>query len=183
MKKSFSSESRLNHSDQSQDVPTHKHSASCKCFIVPLSVLERLSKDKKLSADERKSFADAAQVSTEMRKTRIANGKMSNLSQSILPTSFTAASAAAVGPPAVSVFNCGNGTSLPGTPVVNPGSFADPTIKRTFVETTAVATFYKTLFGRNSIDNANMTLLSSVHFSVKHNNAFWDGTQMTYEEE
>lgn len=180
MKKSLSSKSGLSGSVQSQGVSSHTHFGTCKCFIVPQSVLERLSKDKKLSAEEQKSFADAAQLSKEVRKMRISNGKLSTLSQSILPTSFTVAAAAAVAPPAVSVFNCNNGTSLPGTPVVNPGSSADATAKRTFTETTEVAKFYKTLFGRNSIDNANMTLLSSIHYSVKYNNAFWDGTQMTY---
>src|SRR5262249_6946296 len=54
------------------------------------------------------------------------------------------------------------------------------TAKRAFVETTAVASFYQTLFGRNSVDNAGKTLLSSIHYSVKYNNAFWNGSQMTY---
>ena len=36
------------------------------------------------------------------------------------------------------------------------------------------------VFGRNSIDNAGMTLMSSVHFGVRYNNAFWNGSQMIY---
>jgi Zn-dependent metalloprotease len=180
MKKNSMSKAGLNGSIHGQDIASIRHSGSCKCFIVPQSVLERFSKDKKLSVEERKSFADTAQFSKEVRKMRIAKGKFSNLSQSILPTSFSATAEATVGPPAVSVFNCGNGTSLPGTPIVNPGSSTDATAKRAFIESTEVASFYKTLFGRNSVDNANMTLLSSIHYSVKYNNAFWDGTQMTY---
>lgn len=33
---------------------------------------------------------------------------------------------------------------------------------------------------RNSIDNAGFKLLSYVHYSNSYNNAFWDGTRMTY---
>ena len=46
--------------------------------------------------------------------------------------------------------------------------------------TTDVAKFYKAAFGRNSIDNAGMTLLSNIHYNRLYNNAFWDGSQMTY---
>ncbi len=34
--------------------------------------------------------------------------------------------------------------------------------------------------GRNSIDNAGMTLNSYLHYSVGYFNAFWDGSRMTY---
>ena len=64
--------------------------------------------------------------------------------------------------------------------MANPGSSSDGTAKRAFVETSAVADFYEKLFGRNSVDNAGKTLLSSIHYSVNYNNAFWNGSQMTY---
>ncbi|NCF73322.1 MAG: peptidase M4 family protein [Gammaproteobacteria bacterium] len=46
----------------------------------------------------------------------------------------------------------------------------------------AIATYdyYHTNHGRDSIDNAGMTLVSRVHYDRNYNNAFWDGTQMTY---
>jgi Zn-dependent metalloprotease len=40
--------------------------------------------------------------------------------------------------------------------------------------------YYKTKFGRNGIDNNDMTMKSSVHLSVNLNNAFWNGYQMMY---
>lgn len=40
--------------------------------------------------------------------------------------------------------------------------------------------FYKNLFNRNSLDNNGMSLISTVHYGSKYNNAFWDGTQMVY---
>lgn len=40
--------------------------------------------------------------------------------------------------------------------------------------------FYKNLFSRNSLDNAGMGIISTVHYSRSYNNAFWDGSQMVY---
>ena len=39
---------------------------------------------------------------------------------------------------------------------------------------------YKTLFGRDSFDNAGATLISTVHYGTNYVNAYWDGTQMVY---
>src|SRR6516162_3909174 len=147
----------------------------CHCFIIPLHVLERFAKDKKLSAEARKAFADAARFEKEWRKVRTAQSRLARLARTILPSAL-----AAPGPPAITVYNCAHGNTLPGTPVANPGSSSDATAKRAFVETSAVADFYHKLFGRNSVDNAGKTLLSSVHYSVNYNNAFWNGSQMTY---
>jgi len=40
--------------------------------------------------------------------------------------------------------------------------------------------FYLQVFGRNSLDDNGMQLISSAHFGRNYNNAFWDGAQMTY---
>jgi Zn-dependent metalloprotease len=157
------------------DVRSNAQGCACHCFIIPHKVLERFARDKKLSAEERKVFADAAQFDTEWRKVRTAQSKLARLAHTILPTGLTVA-----GPPAITVYDCAHGNTLPGTPLSTPGSSSDATAKRAFVETSAVAEFYQKLFGRNSVDNAGKTLLSSIHYSVNYNNAFWNGTQMTY---
>jgi Zn-dependent metalloprotease len=141
-------------------------------------VLERFAADKKLSAQQRQYFVDAVKLEKDWRAARAATAKLAVRYQSLLPTAVNALAAAA--PPAVLVFDCGHGTTLPGTPVNNPGTSPDGSARRTFDETTAVVHFYQTLFGRNSLDNAGMTLLSSIHFSVNYNNAGWNGTQMKY---
>lgn len=153
------------------------HNSECQCFIVPLKVLERFARDTKLPTETRKAFADATTFEKEWRKVRTARGKLSRLAKSILPTSFAAVAA---GPPPVLVFDCAHGNTLPGAPVSTPGSSTDGTAKRAFVVASAVADFYQKAFGRSSIDNAGMTLISSVHYSVNYNNAFWNGSQMTY---
>lgn len=40
--------------------------------------------------------------------------------------------------------------------------------------------YYQSVFGRNSLDNAGMQMVSSAHFGRNYNNAFWNGSQMTY---
>jgi bacillolysin len=46
----------------------------------------------------------------------------------------------------------------------------------------AIATYdyYSNNYGRDSINGTGMTLKSRAHYSRNYNNAFWDGTQMTY---
>lgn len=39
---------------------------------------------------------------------------------------------------------------------------------------------YYEVFGRDSFDNAGATLTGTVHYGVRYDNAFWDGTQMVF---
>jgi Zn-dependent metalloprotease len=82
--------------------------------------------------------------------------------------------------PAVTVYDCKHTQTLPGTPIASPGDASDGATKRAFDETTKVAEFYKQVFGRNSIDNAGMTMMSSIHYGNRFNNAMWNGSQMVY---
>ncbi len=40
--------------------------------------------------------------------------------------------------------------------------------------------FYEDHHGRNSIDNAGLDIVSSVHYDSNYDNAFWNGTQLIY---
>lgn len=148
---------------------------ACHCFIIPYNVLERFAQDPELSTAQRKVFADAAQFEIGWRKVRVAQSNLDHMAQTLLPSALASPT-----PPTIAVNDCANSTTLPGSPIANPGSSSDATAKQAFVETSAVADFYQQLFGRNSVDNAGKTLLSSIHYSVSYNNAFWNGSQMTY---
>lgn len=169
----------LNLNNRADTVSDHFHFHGCMgaCFIIPPKVLERLSRDRKLSAKARKAFADTARFEKEWRELRAVRTRLSLVAQQVLPSALAAPRHR---PPAVTVFDCNHRTALPGTLVSNPKTSSDATAKRTFVETTDVAKFYKKLFNRNAIDNAGMALISSIHYSVKYNNAFWNGGQMVY---
>jgi Zn-dependent metalloprotease len=153
------------------------HSCGCPCFIIPAKILRRLSKDKRLSAAARKAFADTARFESEWRRAREVRSQVAMSALKMLPSGLTVVP---VAPPAVPVFDCQHHTTLPGVSISNPGSSSDSTCKRAFVETKAVAKFYRSAFSRNSIDDAGIALISSIHYSVDYNNAFWNGGQMTY---
>jgi Zn-dependent metalloprotease len=40
--------------------------------------------------------------------------------------------------------------------------------------------FFQGILNRDSIDGLGMNLIANVHYGKKYNNAFWDGTQMTF---
>ncbi|WP_311079688.1 M4 family metallopeptidase [Paenibacillus polymyxa] len=40
--------------------------------------------------------------------------------------------------------------------------------------------YYKSKFGRDSVDGRGLQLRSTVHYGSRYNNAFWNGEQMTY---
>jgi hypothetical protein len=147
----------------------------CMCFVVPRDVLTRLAQDRELSAELRKGMFATAQISHEIRELRSQAARLTSVAMAHAGALVELAPA-----PAVTVYDCKHTQTTPGTPVPNPGSSSDPTAKRAFNETTSVAQFYKDVFNRNSIDNHGMTMMSSIHYGSKFNNALWNGSQMIY---
>ena len=153
---------------------------ACSCFIIPDDVLERFASDPELSDEVRQNFHHSAAISKRVRAVRDQNNALTLTAISLPfprpPFPFPLPHRLPIG----QVFDCHHGTTLPGAAVANPGTSADPTIKRAYVEEESVAQFYWKIFKRDSIDGNHMTLISSVHFGVNYNNAFWNGAQMTY---
>ncbi|MBC7996295.1 MAG: M4 family metallopeptidase [Leptolyngbya sp.] len=56
----------------------------------------------------------------------------------------------------------------------------DPEVDKAFEFTGDIRSYYKDVHGRNSIDGKGMKMSSTVNYGVNFENAFWDGTQMTY---
>ncbi len=147
----------------------------CVCSIIPKDVLERFASDRNLTAELRKAAADSARITDVLRSLRKQAGELTSL------TIASGAHLVELAPaPGITVYNCKHTQNLPGTPVPAAKSSRDATAKHAFVETTEVAKFYKVVFGRNSIDNAGMTMMSSIHFGKNFNNAMWNGNQMLY---
>src|SRR3974390_49611 len=73
----------------------------CQCYIVPKKVLLRFSRDKKLSAARRKSFADAARFDDEWRKLRLAHTLLSSKARTLL-----AAAPPSVAPAVITGYYC-----------------------------------------------------------------------------
>ena len=80
------------------------------------------------------------------------------------------------------VYTANTGTSLPGTLVRSEGSasVADVAVNEAYDGSGATFDLYNDVFGRNSIDNNGLKLISTVHYGKNYDNAFWDGEQMVY---
>lgn len=72
--------------------------------------------------------------------------------------------------------SCGNLVSSSSNPI-NTG---DNAIDSAHNYAIATYNYYSANHGRDSIDNNGMTMRSRVHYGNNYNNAFWDGSQMTY---
>ena len=60
------------------------------------------------------------------------------------------------------------------------GPSGDPAIDEAYDGAGHTWDLYYDVFGRNSVDNKGMHLLSTVHYGQGYDNAFWDGEQMVY---
>lgn len=71
---------------------------------------------------------------------------------------------------------------LPGLTVRCEGDPAseDRAVNEAYDGADSVYDFYRGVLGRDSIDGKGLELVSSVHYGVRFDNAFWNGTQMVY---
>ncbi|NTX10939.1 M4 family metallopeptidase [Myxococcus sp. CA051A] len=80
------------------------------------------------------------------------------------------------------VYSANNGSTTPGTLKRSEGQAAigDAHVDMNYDQLGYTYNCYQTLFGRDSINNAGATLISTVHYGSNYVNAYWDGTQMVY---
>ncbi len=80
------------------------------------------------------------------------------------------------------VYNANNTTGNPQIPFTDPDGFfeADPTANEVHWATEKTYEYFLNTHGRNSLDDNGMALFSWIHFRTNYNNAFWNGSWMTY---
>jgi Zn-dependent metalloprotease len=80
------------------------------------------------------------------------------------------------------VYNTNHTDELPGTMVRKEGQSAtsDATVNAAYDNAGVCYNFYKTKFNRDSYDGKGAGMVSTVHYEVDFNNAFWNGEQMVY---
>jgi len=148
------------------------------CSIAPPDLLAWLASQG--SQEEREAAIQSLATSAAMRSRRAVLGHFSReLNQNI-----GLIGVGSLTEQGVTVYdNQTNGRNfLPGVKKRGVGDplAADPAVNEAFDGSSATATFYLDVLGRNSLDNAGMELISSVHYGVGFDNAFWDGSQMVY---
>jgi vibriolysin len=81
-----------------------------------------------------------------------------------------------------STYNLNHGTTLPGLLARSEGQGPVGEVDVDFAHDFAGDTYdcYQAIFERDSVDNAGLSLTSSVHYSTNYVNAFWNGSQMVY---
>jgi len=81
-------------------------------------------------------------------------------------------------------YTANHSTTLPGTLVCDESNptctSGDLAAKNAHKFAGQTYNFYYTRHGRDSIDNAGMTLISTTHYNNNFCNAFWNGSQMVY---
>jgi Zn-dependent metalloprotease len=80
------------------------------------------------------------------------------------------------------IYTAGNGSSLPGTLVRSEGQAptGDAAADEAYTGLGATFDLYWNIFQRNSIDNAGMNMLGTVHYLQGYDDAFWNGAQMVF---
>lgn len=86
------------------------------------------------------------------------------------------------GPANRRVYDAKEKTSLPGEKArfENEAPTGNSEVDKAYDYTGVVRDFYKNVYNRNSIDAKGMDLVSTVNYGRSYENAFWNGSQMTY---
>jgi len=81
-----------------------------------------------------------------------------------------------------SIYDAHNTTRLPGTLVRSEGQgpTGDDAVDEAYDYMGDTFDLYWNVYGRDSIDNAGLPLVGSVHYDVDYDNAFWNGEQMVF---
>ncbi|MFD5679185.1 M4 family metallopeptidase [Streptomyces bacillaris] len=142
------------------------------CTIVPPHVLDKLSH----SGDPR--LADPARHTLEADGLRRDRRRLTALAAA--PP--TPPGGAVPSKPHRTLYDCENGTSLPGTKVRDEGDkpTSDASVNRAYAGLGATFELLLSAYGRSSIDGKGLPLIGSVHYGHEYNNAFFDGEQMVF---
>jgi Zn-dependent metalloprotease len=150
----------------------HDGSACIHCIIAPY-VIEHMAKHK--DAAIRKLAMEVIESAAEARAMRTMMATMPSMAAIPSPGSRKHRL----------IYNLNNKgmSDLPGTLMREEGKpwkKKDKAGEEAYRHAGYVYDFYKKIFGRNSMNDNGMSLISSVHLGRNHNNAYWNGEQMIY---
>jgi Zn-dependent metalloprotease len=142
------------------------------CSIVPPYLFDAMARS--ADADVQEAVRNTREADVIFRTTRanfIASTPMSKLSL-----------AATSEPLRRVVFDCESTNDLARRQVLVEGGAvpADDSVREAYAGAETTWNFYNQIFQRSSVDNQGLTLVSSVHYRRRYNNAVWNGQQMAY---
>jgi len=144
----------------------HRHSIFC---ILPPHMLEEIAKSG--DPEHREWALKTLAVDSTMRSERVTEQLLR------VPTA-----ALATPHKERSIYTANHGTTLPGTLARSEAQAAtgDAAIDEVYDGFGATFDLYWSIFNRNSIDNAGLSLIGTVHYGQNYDNAFWNGSQMVF---
>jgi Zn-dependent metalloprotease len=149
----------------------HRHSIFC---ILPPHILRNIARNG--SQAEREAALDTLALDNTMRTNRLtyslAGGiKVPHPAEGMTPPS-----------PKRTIHDAGHSQNLPGKLLRSEGQspVTDTAVNQAYDGLGDTFSFYLDVYHRNSIDNAGLPLVASVHYGKKYDNAFWDGQQMVF---
>lgn len=156
-------------------------SAHARCQIAPPDLLARLAAEGE--AAQREAAIQTLAASASLRTQRGLLGRFRR-ELGVGVAELAGMAGVELGKAVQTVYdNRNNGRSfLPGVRVRgdDDGPVDDPAVNDAFDSTEATYDFYHEIFARDSLDGDGMELVSTVHYGVDFDNAFWNGAQMVY---
>lgn len=149
----------------------HRHSIFC---ILPPHVLRNIARNG--NKEEREAALNTLGLDGSIRTARLTYSLSGGLK---VPHPEAAAA-----PPQEkrSVYDAKHLQALPGklARAEGQGSTSDLAVNQAYDGLGDTFNFYLKAYSRNSIDNAGMPLVASVHYAKNYDNAFWNGQQMVF---
>ncbi|HET7488884.1 MAG TPA: M4 family metallopeptidase [Acidimicrobiales bacterium] len=148
-----------------------------RCYILPPVILTRVAEQG--TAEDRDAAFNTLASSAGMRARRAV---LQRLGQEVSPSLMGSLFKPKGERRTVYDMENGGGGSLPGVKVRGEGDppSKDTSVNEAYDGADATYDFYKDILDRDSLDGNGMELISSVHYGVDFDNAFWQGTQMVY---
>jgi len=145
--------------------------SSCFCSIVPPYLLKSLA-----------TSCDDARVKRAVVETQAADRTLRATRTSLLGSPLVRDFVPQPASLRRRVFDCEHSSDLTRRQVLEEGGRIpdDVAVKEAYAGAGETWQFYHDLFDRSSIDNAGLTIVSSVHYRLRYSNAIWNGYQMVY---
>jgi Zn-dependent metalloprotease len=169
----------LHPSDQSRTDRRRSCAAAPCCFIAPPDLLARLAEEG--TAEEREAAIRTLAASASIRTRRSILGPLiRDMGVAGVPPGFLAPQTGQLHT-VYDVEHQGR-SALPGRKVrgIDDPESSDDAVNEAFDGSKKTYDFYNEVFERNSVDGNGLELVSSVHYGVDFDNAFWNGNQMIY---
>ena len=149
----------------------HCHSIFC---ILPPHVLRNIARNG--TKEERDAALNTLALDSTIRTSRMTFSLAGGLK---VPHPSAALGAPS---PKRSIDDAGHTQHLPGKLVRSEGQpdVTDTAVNQAYEGLGDTFNFYLDIYNRNSIDNAGLPLVASVHYGKSYDNAFWNGQQMVF---